>query len=152
MKKTVYVILDNIRSALNTGSIFRTSETAGIDKLFLCGITPYPPHSKLAKTALGTIEHVNWEYQKSAIEVIHSLKKEGFTIISVEVDPRAVPYSSIRYPEKTCLIMGHELIGVNQDILNESDYIAQIPMHGEKNSLNVAVSYGIVVYESIRHQ
>lgn len=149
-KKIVYVLLDNVRSAFNTGSIFRTSETAGINKLILCGITPYPPHLKLEKTALGTIQNVPWEYSKSTIEKIEELKKDGFTIISVETTDSAINYSDFNYPNKTCLVMGHELIGVSDEVLKVSDSVVKIPMYGKKVSLNVAVAAGIVIFESIK--
>lgn len=147
--REVYVILDNIRSAFNTGSIFRTSDAAGITKLYLCGITPYPPHNKLEKTALGSLESVTWEHRPSAKETVLQLKEQGIPIISVELDNRSTNYASFIYPEKFCLVMGHELMGVSQDILDISDVIVEIPMYGKKNSLNVAVSYGIVAYHSM---
>lgn len=143
-------MLDNIRSAFNTGSIFRTSDTAGVTKIFLAGITPYPPHLKLQKTALGTLETVEWEYVKSSVEKVKELKEEGIPIISVEIDKRAIDYTKFKFPDKFCLVMGHELMGVNEEILDLSDAIVSIPMHGVKNSLNVAVSFGITVYESIK--
>ena len=147
--KEVHVLLDNIRSAFNTGSIFRTSETAGIFMLHLCGITPYPPHLKLEKTALGTIDYVKWDYSKSSIEKVKELKEQGIKIISVEIAPNAYNYSDFCYPDKFCLVMGHELMGVSDEILQISDAVVQIPLRGVKNSLNVAVSYGIVVYQSM---
>ncbi len=151
MAKEIYVVLDNVRSAFNTGSIFRTSDAAGITKLYLCGITPYPPHLKLQKTALGTLDTVSWEHCLSSIEIVKKMKDERIPVISVELDDRAVPFNEFSYPNKMCLVMGHELMGVNQEILDISDQIVQIPMHGMKNSLNVAVSYGIVIYESINN-
>src|SRR5579872_3547060 len=146
-----YVLLDNIRSAFNTGSIFRTADAAGVTKLYLCGITPYPPHIKLEKTALGALESVQWEYTPSALEKIKEIQESGIPVIAVELTPDAKEYSGITYPDSCCLVMGHELTGVSQEILDIADEIVQIPMHGTKNSLNVAVSFGIVIYESIRN-
>jgi len=146
----VYVLLDNVRSAFNTGSMFRTADAAGVTKMILSGITPYPPHNKLQKTALGALESVRWEYVEDVLSAVQKLKEQGIPIISVELDPRAVSYDTFAYPDRFCLVMGHELMGVNEKILDISDHIVQIPMHGVKNSLNVAVSFGIVVYESIR--
>lgn len=150
-KKEIYVILDNIRSAFNTGSIFRTSDAAGITKLYLCGITPYPPHIKLEKTALGALESVPWEYAKETMTVVKMMKEQNIPVYAVELDSRAKHYAQIEYPDRFALVMGHELLGVSEEVLDASDKIVQIPMHGIKNSLNVAVSYGIVVYESLHH-
>lgn len=147
MAKEVYVVLDNIRSAFNTGSIFRTSDAAGITKLYLCGITPYPPHIKLEKTALGTLQTVPWEHRSSTVEIVKELKSMDIPIISLELTPQAQNYNTFHYPQRCALILGHELLGVSQEVLDLSDAIVQIPMRGKKNSLNVAVSYGIVVYQ-----
>lgn len=148
IKYPIYVLLDNIRSTFNVGSIFRTSDASGISKIFICGITAYPPNPKLQKTALGSLNSVEWEYSKDSIEKIIELKKLGYKIYSVELDPKAIAYDNVNYPEKTVLVMGNEINGVDKKILEISDKIIQIPMNGIKESLNVATSFGIVAYEA----
>ncbi|MEI6462225.1 MAG: RNA methyltransferase [bacterium] len=150
IKYPIYVLLDNIRSTFNVGSIFRTSDASGISKIFICGITAYPPNPKLQKTALGSLESVEWEYSKDSIEKVKELKEQGYTIYSVELSPVAVQYDKIEYPEKTVLVMGNEINGVDKEILKISDKIVEIPMNGIKESLNVATSFGIVAYESTK--
>ncbi|MEI6886672.1 MAG: RNA methyltransferase [bacterium] len=150
IKYPIYVLLDNIRSTFNVGSIFRTSDASGISKIFICGITAYPPNPKLQKTALGSLESVEWEYSKDTIEKVKELKQQGYIIYSVELDPNAIEYDKVEYPEKTVLVMGNEINGVDKEILKISDKIVQIPMNGIKESLNVATSFGIVAYESTK--
>jgi len=149
MAKEIYVLLDNVRSAFNTGSIFRTSDASGITKLYLCGITPYPPHTKLEKTALGALETVQWEYAPNSVEKVKELKKQGIPILSVEITDTSTDYREYTYPDKFCLVLGHELLGIQEEIQALSDAVLHIPMYGMKNSLNVAVSYGIVVYHTL---
>lgn len=149
-------ILHNVRSQHNVGSIFRTSDAAGVEKLYLCGITPAPidkygrPNSKMLKVSLGAENSVGWESIKSTTHLIDRLKKQNFTIIAVELAPTAVPYFAIKLSKKqaakTAIIMGGEVKGLSPAILKRADAIAQIPMHGTKESLNVSVAYGIIAY------
>ena len=147
MEKEVIVILDNIRSALNVGAIFRSCNGAGVSKLYLTGITPHPPHPKVTKTALGTENEVNFEYIKSATEVISKYKEQGFSIYSLEENSRAVDYYSTELSQKAVLIFGHEITGVSNELMDKSDAILKLPMKGKKNSLNVSNTVAIVLYD-----
>ena len=151
MKKFPLVtILEDIRSALNVGAIFRTSDGAGVEKLCLTGITPYPPHNRIPKTALGAVEMMDWEYQKDTVKIVKKLKEDGYTIVSVELSEDAQNYSKFEYPQKTALVFGNEIAGVSEEIQKLSDATVYIPMYGDKESLNVATTYGIMVYEVVR--
>lgn len=151
-KSELIVILDNIRSALNVGAVFRTCDAAGVDKLFLCGITAYPPHNKIPKTALGATESVQWEYFGTTIEAIKKLRKEkgSIEILSAEVTGQAVSMWEYDFKPQTALIFGNEVTGVSEEVLEASDAHVKIPMFGEKKSLNVATSVGIIVYHSVK--
>jgi len=147
-KLPVVVLLDNIRSTYNVGSIFRTSDGAMIDKLFLTGYTPHPPNKEILKTALGSTNSVKWEFHKDALTVIHQLKKEGYKICALELTESPKMYydvSARHFP--LCLVVGNEITGVSQKLLDECDFAIEIPQHGIKQSLNVAVAYGIAVFE-----
>lgn len=150
------VILSDIRSGHNVGSIFRTVDAAGCTKLFLCGITPTPldrfgrPRSDIAKVALGAEGWVPWEYAASCTRLLGHLKKDGYTILALEQNARSISYASFRLSrkqwQKTALVLGNEVEGLSRAILNRADHIVEIPMHGRKESLNVAVAFGIVVF------
>jgi tRNA G18 (ribose-2'-O)-methylase SpoU len=147
-KLPVYVLLNSIRSAYNVGSIFRTSDGAMIRKLYLCGYTPHPPKKEVLKTALGSTESVDWEYVKDAKEVIMSLKKEGLKIYALELTSSSKPHYSVQAPEMPlCLLIGNEITGVDQELLDLCDASIEIPQYGIKQSLNVAVAYGISIFE-----
>lgn len=146
------VVLDNIRSIYNVGSIFRTSDALGIDKIFLCGVTPAPTdrfgraRKDLAKVALGAEKDIAWEYISSTKEIIKKLKKEGFQIIAVEQDKKSVDFKKVKPKYPVAVVMGNEVVGIDKKILTLCDVIAEIPMIGNKESLNVSVSFGIVGY------
>ncbi len=154
-KLPVYVLLDSIRSSYNVGSIFRTSDGVMIEKLFLCGYTPHPPKSNLQngkkeilKTALGSTESVNWEYVTDPLEVIKQLKKNGVKICALELTNKSKKYyeaCSKDFP--ICLIVGNEISGVSQSLIDLCDFSIEIPQYGIKQSLNVAVAYGIAIFE-----
>jgi tRNA G18 (ribose-2'-O)-methylase SpoU len=148
-------VLDNIRSAYNVGSMFRTAECAYISKLILCGITAHPPHPKLEKTALGTTELVPWEYFQNTLEAIKTLKKQGFKIAALEITSRSVPLQNIKPSDfPLALVIGNEVTGVDDSVLTEADMIVEIPLFGEKESLNVAIAFGVAVFlliEKIRN-
>ena len=144
------VILDNIRSTFNVGSIFRTSDGAGIKKIYLVGITPEPTHIKIIKTALGAQDYVEWEHTNSIEEIIKKLKNEGYEIISVEQSDKSLNYKTISLKSKSAFIFGNEITGVNPATLTLSDKIIDIPMRGKKNSLNVATTVGIILYHFMR--
>jgi 23S rRNA (guanosine2251-2'-O)-methyltransferase len=155
MKKTAQgervVVLDNIRSTFNVGSIFRTADCLGISKIFLCGITPAPQdrfgraRADIAKVSLGAEKTIAWEQSSLTAELVKKLKKEGFKIVSIEQDARAVDYRElkIKKSENIALVMGNEVSGVSPDVLKISDTIAEIPLHGEKESLNVLVAFAV---------
>jgi len=144
--KEIYVLLNNIRSLHNVGSIFRTSEGAGVKKIFICGQTGYPPREEISKTALGAEENVPWEYYIDPIDCIKKLKKRGVRIIGLEQTAKSVNYSKFRPKYPLCLVVGHEIEGVQDKILSLCDDVIEIPMRGKKKSLNVSVAFGIAVY------
>tara|TARA_B100001113_G_scaffold139527_1_gene114418 strand:+ start:1647 stop:2192 length:546 start_codon:yes stop_codon:yes gene_type:complete len=148
-KTPVIVILDNIRSAHNVGSVFRTCDAFLIDKIILCGITAIPPNKEIRKTALGSSESVNWRYYKNTEEVIMKLKKKDYQIIAVEQANKSIKLESFR-PEnekKYAIIFGNEIKGISQKIIDNSDSVIEIPQFGTKHSLNVSVSAGIVIWD-----
>ncbi|MBD3280772.1 TrmH family RNA methyltransferase [Candidatus Dojkabacteria bacterium] len=150
MKYPIHVILEDIRSAFNVGAFFRTADAAGVEKLWLTGITPYPPHNRIPKTALGATKTIDWQYEKKPENAVQDLKRKSIEIIAVELTENARNYTKIDYEKPCALIFGNEVTGVSDDLLQVADKIVQIPMHGEKKSLNVEVSFAVVVYEIIR--
>lgn len=147
-KLPVYVILNSIRSNYNVGSIFRTSDGAMIEKLYLCGYTPCPPKKEVLKTALGSTESVKWEYVKDAKTIINDLKSKGIQICALELTEKSVPYHQITSDDlPICLVVGNEISGVSQELLDLCDKSIEIPQYGIKQSLNVAVAYGIAIFE-----
>jgi tRNA G18 (ribose-2'-O)-methylase SpoU len=146
------VLLHNIRSAHNVGSIFRTSDGAGVSKIFLSGYTPRPldrfgrTQKEIAKTALGAHTWLPWEYAKDPITIITKLRKEGWQIVGVEQDARSIDYRTFKPAKPTLLIFGNEVRGISPALRARCDTIIEIPMHGKKESLNVAVSAGIVLF------
>lgn len=150
----VVAVLDNIRSVYNVGSIFRTANAAGFDKIILCGITPTPLDKKgrrrsdFAKVALGAEESVSWEYQEKVEGALTELKKDGCYCVAIEQDETAVDYKEVSLEGKTTVafVIGAEVEGMNKDTLALCDVIAEIPMLGSKESLNVTIAFGIAVY------
>jgi 23S rRNA (guanosine2251-2'-O)-methyltransferase len=151
-KTPIVVILDNIRSLNNIGSVFRTSDAFLIEKIFLCGITAKPPHKDIHKTALGATDSVTWEYIKDTSEAVIELKKEGYIIISIEQTEKAIMLHdfTIEEDKKYAVIFGNEVKGVQQEVVNMSDYAVEIPQIGTKHSLNISVSAGIVLWDFFR--
>ncbi len=147
----IYVVLDNIRSLYNVGAIFRTSDAVLIEKLFLCGITGTPPRNEISKTALGAEELVPWEHFDEAEEAIIKLKKEGVKIIAVELAEGAVQYDKFQYEGPICLVFGHEVYGISDEVMALCDESVFLPMLGRANSLNVSTCYGIIVYEALKY-
>ena len=152
MKKLpVKILLDNVRSAYNVGSVFRTSDAFLIDEVILCGITGCPPHPEISKTALGAEESVSWRYSEDALEAVMNMKKEGWLICVLEQAHDSIPLqnfipsSDIKY----LLVAGNEVEGVNQKIVDLADIILEIPQHGVKHSLNVSVSVGIALWKMV---
>ena len=149
-RNPIYVVLDNIRSALNVGAIFRTCDATLVNKLYLCGITAYPPHNKIPKTAIGATEVVPWEYRKNTVEVVQELKENGVQIVSIEISEDSQIYTDFKFKKPTAIVLGHEIHGVSPEIIKLSDAVVEIPMLGQAHSLNVATTTGIVLYEVIR--
>lgn len=144
----VHVVLNSIRSSYNVGSIFRTSDGAMIEKLYLCGYTPHPPQKEVLKTALGAQDSVAWEYVKDPKEIIQSLKKGGIKICALELTELSIPHYKISITDfPLCLLVGNEISGVSQELLDLCNMSIEIPQFGIKQSLNVAVAYGVAVFE-----
>ena len=150
------LILPDIRSALNVGAIFRTADAVGIDKIFLTGVTPRPTdkfdrvQKDIAKSALGAEATVPWGYKKTLIPFILSLKKEGYMVIALEQDQKAIDYRKIKLPKKVAIILGPEVEGLSKEILDKCDIITYIPMYGTKESLNVSVAAGVALFRILR--
>ena len=151
IKKTpLIVVLDNIRSLNNIGSIFRTCDAFLVSKIYLCGITAKPPNRKINKTALGSTDSVEWEYFKSTIKLIEKLKSEGVKIWSIEQVERAQKLNNIEKIDsklKHAIVFGNEIKGVDQKIIDISENIIEIDQYGTKHSLNVSVAAGIVIWK-----
>ena len=147
-KDPVIVLLDNVRSLHNVGSVFRTCDAMAVEKLYLCGITAKPPQREIQKTAIGATESVNWEYIRDAISIIHRYKKDGYTIISVEQTSNSLALGNYNWKnEKVLLVFGNEVAGVQQKIIDLSDFSLEIPQWGTKHSFNITVSVGMVLWD-----
>lgn len=145
------VLLHNIRSRFNVGSIFRTADGAGVDKIYLCGITPAPPHPQIEKVSLGAEKNIPFEKIHNTIPLIKKLRADGFQIVTLEQNKKSVVYNKFKPKNKVALILGTEVSGLPPKILKLSDKIIEIPMLGRKESLNVSVAFGIAAYQ-IRKQ
>jgi tRNA G18 (ribose-2'-O)-methylase SpoU len=147
----VYLIVDNVRSLYNVGSIFRSCDGAFIEKVFLCGFTPCPPRKEISKTALGATESVPWEYAPTAHEVVQRLKNEGIRVAALEHTDQSV--SCFELEEKNfplAVLVGNEIAGISDQALELCDMAIEIPMFGTKQSLNVAVATGVILFECLR--
>ena len=153
-KLNAVLILDDVRSAMNVGSAFRTADAFRIEKIYLCGITAQPPHREINKTALGAQDTVNWEHVDDLPSLIKSMKREGTEIISVEQADKSIslldfnPGSSKKY----AFIFGNEVFGVNESVVESSDKVLEIPQYGTKHSLNISVSVGVVLWDFVSKQ
>jgi tRNA G18 (ribose-2'-O)-methylase SpoU len=156
ISKDAILILPDIRSAINVGAIFRTADAIGISKIYLTGWTPRPTdkfgriQKDIAKSALGAETWIPWEYKKTLIPLITYLKKDGYTIIAIEQDDRAIDYRKIKKEDKVAIIMGPEVTGLSKNILDKCDIIVEIPMYGKKESLNVSVACGVALFKILR--
>ena len=148
-KTPIVVILDNIRSLNNVGSVFRTSDAFLVEKIYLCGITATPPHKEIHKTALGATETVEWEYVESALDLVEKLKKEEYVVISIEQADKSTKLEQfeIKKDQKYAIVFGNEVKGVQQEVVSASDLCIEIPQFGTKHSLNISVSTGIVLWD-----
>ncbi|MCB0280652.1 MAG: RNA methyltransferase [Calditrichaeota bacterium] len=146
------VLLNNIRSMHNVGSIFRTADAACIEKVYICGYTACPPREEIEKTALGSTRTVPWHYFKNGAECIQFLKSKGYTIIALEHTDSSINIyrHKLNLDMRICVILGNEVFGIDSDLLDLADYSVEIPMYGMKHSLNVAVAFGISVYQFIQ--
>jgi len=149
-KKTpIIVVLDNIRSLNNIGSVFRTCDAFLIEKIYLCGITAKPPHKDIHKTALGSTDSVAWEYVENTLELIEKLKDSNIKIISVEQAENATMLNDFNPNQQStyAVVFGNEVKGVSQQVVSASDIVIEIPQYGTKHSLNISVSAGLVIWD-----
>ena len=148
-KSPIIIILDNIRSLNNIGSVFRTSDAFLIEKIYLCGITAQPPHNDIRKTALGSTETVDWEYSESTLDIVKKLKAQGVKICSIEQAEHATMLNDFKPQSDTkyAFVFGNEVKGVAQDVVDASDIVIEIPQYGTKHSLNISVSTGVVIWD-----
>ena len=152
MRKENIIVLHNIRSVQNVGAMFRTADAVGINKIYLSGYTPAPvdrfgrKRRDFAKSALGAEDYVKWEFKKSLSTIMRSLRREGFQIIAIEQDKKSVDYKKVKLAKRNAFIVGTEVTGIPKNILKKCDVIAEIPMHGKKESLNVSVALGVVLF------
>ncbi len=148
-KIPVVVVLDNIRSMHNVGAVFRTSDAFLIEKIYLCGITATPPHKEIHKTAIGATESVDWQYVEDSVSLVNELKNNDYTIVSIEQVENSVSFEKydVDVTKKYAIVMGNEVDGVQQAIVDETDVCLEIPQSGTKHSLNVSVCTGIVLWK-----
>ena len=149
-KKTpLYIILDDIRSLLNIGSVFRTADCYRVAKIYLCGISARPPHRDIRKTALGATDSVEWEYHDNINELVGELKEQGIQVASIEQAEKSISLHKFQpaVSEGLAIVLGNEVNGVSQQVVSLSDHVVELEHYGTKHSLNVAVCAGIVVYD-----
>jgi tRNA G18 (ribose-2'-O)-methylase SpoU len=148
-KLPVIIVLDDVRSAYNVGSIFRTADAFRIEGIYICGISARPPHKDITKTALGATESVLWKYFENAVDALDSLKKQGYKIFGVEQVDASISLAdySPGPGEKQAFIFGHEVFGVKEELLSKADGCIEIPQFGTKHSFNVSITVGIVLWE-----
>jgi tRNA G18 (ribose-2'-O)-methylase SpoU len=141
-----YALCENIRSLYNVGSLFRTSDAVRIKKLYLAGYTGYPPRKEIDKTALGAVDSVEWEHYENPQVVVDRFKKADIPLIALEHTSESVPYNKFEFPFPFCLVLGNEVDGISVELIKEADTSIEIPMYGLKQSLNVSVAFGVVMY------
>src|SRR5690606_10794166 len=148
-KTPLIIVLDNIRSLNNIGSVFRTSDAFLIEKIYLCGITAKPPHKDIHKTALGATDTVEWEYVENVIDVVNKLKNQGIFVAAIEQAENSVNLNdfAVKKDKTYAVAFGNEVKGVQQSVVSKSDVVLEIPQLGTKHSLNIAVSVGVVLWD-----
>jgi 23S rRNA (guanosine2251-2'-O)-methyltransferase len=153
-KLPVIIVLDNVRSLHNVGSVFRTADAFRIVAIYLCGYTGTPPNKEINKTALGATETVTWKFFATTMEAVRELKESSYLICSIEQTEKSVPLQTFQFSneEKLALIFGNEVYGVEQEVIDSSDSCIEIPQTGSKHSLNISVAAGIVIWEIARKQ
>jgi 23S rRNA (guanosine2251-2'-O)-methyltransferase len=151
-KMPVVIVLDNIRSMHNVGSVFRTADAFLMKAIYLCGYTPQPPHRDIHKTALGATETVEWRYYPGAARAVQELRAEGYSIFAIEQVEKSIPLNQFKSHEfgKLAVIFGNEVSGIEEEVLKLCDGYIEIPQFGMKHSLNISVAAGIVLWEMIR--
>lgn len=151
-KLPIVVVLDNVRSQHNIGSVFRTSDAFMIESIYLCGITATPPNREIHKTALGATESVDWKYFESTLDSIKYLKAQGFIIIAVEQAEGSINVQDfqVEFSQKLAVIFGNEVNGISDEVMDVAEVCLEIPQYGTKHSLNVSVSAGIVLWEIVK--
>ena len=150
-KMPIVVVLENIRSAYNVGSIFRTADAFLLQGMYICGYTAFPPHKEIRKTALGADETVHWKHFKKIGDALEELRAEGFRIYAVEQASNSISLEQFRYGgEKVAVVLGNEVTGVEQSTIEQADGVIEIPQLGMKHSLNVSVAAGVVLWELVR--
>ena len=151
-KNPIAVVLDNVRSVLNVGSVFRTSDAFRIDELHLCGLTATPPNREMNKTALGATESVSWSHFENTTDSLINLKDKGYTLVAIEQTTRAIELQKFQFEEhdKIALVFGNEVKGVSNEALEQCDFAIEIPQFGTKHSLNISVSAGIALWQAAR--
>ncbi len=151
----IFVVLDNIRSVHNVGSVFRTADCAGISHIYLCGTSPTPidrfgrKRKDMSKVSLGAEDVVSWKYFKNTEDAILELKKGGIEVVAVEQDKKSINYGDYKLSPKTAFVFGREVEGISKDILEKCDKIIEIPIYGKKESLNVSVTVGIILFSMV---
>jgi tRNA G18 (ribose-2'-O)-methylase SpoU len=147
----IKLILHNIRSLYNVGSIFRTADSALVSEIVLCGYTPHPPRKEIEKTALGAVNTVPWSYYQNIEDAINKFRSENWKIAALELCDKSRPYNSLNQNDfPLCIILGNELNGIDDEVIEKCDFAIEIPMYGVKHSLNVSVAAGIAVYEAVK--
>lgn len=153
-KTPAVLVLDDVRSAMNVGSAFRTSDAFRIEKIYLCGITAKPPHREINKTALGAQDSMEWMHVESVTDCIDSLKKDGYKIVAVEQADQSISLLDFKVEKETkyAFVFGNEVFGVNDQVVESADEVLEIPQYGTKHSLNISVSIGVVVWDFVSKQ
>jgi 23S rRNA (guanosine2251-2'-O)-methyltransferase len=152
-KNPVIIILDNVRSLHNVGSVFRTADAFLVEEIFLCGYTGTPPNKEIEKTALGATSSVNWNYFKTTEEALAQVKKNEYIVYSIEQTKKSISLNDfVLENKKLALVFGNEVYGVEQNIIGLSEGVIEIPQAGSKHSLNIAVSVGVVLWEILKHK
>ena len=147
VKDPIIVLLDNVRSLNNIGSVFRTCDAMGVKKVYLCGITATPPHREIRKTAIGASESVDWEYAEDALEIIKKYKKLKYSLVAVEQTSKSISLENYsNNMEKTLVIFGNEIEGISQNLIDKCDFSLEIPQYGTKHSMNISVTTGIILW------
>lgn len=150
VRNPIHVVLDNIRSAYNVGSAFRTADAVCAQKIYLCGISAYPPHTKIEKTALGSTESVPWQYYGTTREAVLELKAQNIPVCLIELTTKSVSFWDYHFPQPVGLVFGNELYGIEDEVFPLADAFISIPMYGKKMTLNVSTTLGIILFEAVR--